>query len=473
MLPVASAAPRQETPSLAAAPQGSARRIDPLITFDQGPEEVLVCLLDETGRVPADASVMDEMVQAIGPPNVIGTFGHDAILARLGPAEVRALAGDPRVEGIASNRPRFHAQLPDSIQIVHAIEAWEMEVAGTPLTGQGYSVALLDTGIDFSHPDLAAKNVVGCNVQCVVPGDGDCFPDCAITDCSGHGTRTGGIAGADGTVQGIGVGVGLVALKIYTGCSGSGATVADVRRGIDWAVDNAAAYGIAVISMSIGDGVCWTGTCDGAAAFIPIRNSVNAAVAAGIAVTAASGNNGCTSGINAPACLSNAIPVSATRKVGDVWSSSNYGPQVKVFAPGAGILTTTIGGGHGNSWGTSMATPMVASALAIMRQFLDGIGASMAPLDMEQVLFDTGDAITGLPFASWRRIDLQAAIESLVDQLVAPGDIDVDGTVGISDLLLLLGAWGPCPDCADCPADLDGDCTVGITDLLTLLGNWG
>jgi hypothetical protein len=53
------------------------------------------------------------------------------------------------------------------------------------------------------------------------------------------------------------------------------------------------------------------------------------------------------------------------------------------------------------------------------------------------------------------------------------GDVDFDGQVGVSDLLILLASWGPCADCDDCPADLDGDCTVGVKDLLTLLGNWG
>ena len=52
-------------------------------------------------------------------------------------------------------------------------------------------------------------------------------------------------------------------------------------------------------------------------------------------------------------------------------------------------------------------------------------------------------------------------------------DIDGDGSVGISDLLILLASWGPGADCDDCPADLDDDCTVGISDLLILLANWG
>ena len=53
------------------------------------------------------------------------------------------------------------------------------------------------------------------------------------------------------------------------------------------------------------------------------------------------------------------------------------------------------------------------------------------------------------------------------------GDIDGDGTVGATDLLILLVSWGPCDDCNGCPADLDDDCTVGATDLLILLVNWG
>ncbi len=53
------------------------------------------------------------------------------------------------------------------------------------------------------------------------------------------------------------------------------------------------------------------------------------------------------------------------------------------------------------------------------------------------------------------------------------GDLDGDGIVGVSDLLILLASWGPCADCGDCPADLDGNCTVGVIDLLVLLANWG
>ena len=61
----------------------------------------------------------------------------------------------------------------------------------------------------------------------------------------------------------------------------------------------------------------------------------------------------------------------------------------------------------------------------------------------------------------------------LVSSFSAPGDLDGDGSVGVKDLLILLGNWGPCADCTACVADLDGDCIVGVKDLLILLGNWG
>ena len=53
------------------------------------------------------------------------------------------------------------------------------------------------------------------------------------------------------------------------------------------------------------------------------------------------------------------------------------------------------------------------------------------------------------------------------------GDMDRDCRVGVKDLLILLGSWGPCDNCDNCPADLNGDCVVGVVDLLILLGNWG
>ncbi len=86
---------------------------------------------------------------------------------------------------------------------------------------------------------------------------------------------------------------------------------------------------------------------------------------------------------------------------------------------------------------------------------------------------DAGHAVVGAPRATVEP-GLLAGRAFIVDlQTPCPGDIDGDGSVGVSDLLILLASWGLCPDCGDCPADIDGDCTVGVSDLLILLGNWG
>ncbi len=84
---------------------------------------------------------------------------------------------------------------------------------------------------------------------------------------------------------------------------------------------------------------------------------------------------------------------------------------------------------------------------------------------------DPGTADTGNPDGVNAIVDM-GAYEFQGDSSIS-GDVDGDGLVGVSDLLAVLGAWGPCPDPPDpCPADLDGDGTVGVTDLLAVLGNW-
>ncbi len=84
------------------------------------------------------------------------------------------------------------------------------------------------------------------------------------------------------------------------------------------------------------------------------------------------------------------------------------------------------------------------------------------------------DVIVGAALADPRG-NSYAGESYVVFSPVIPGDLDDDGTVGIIDLLLLLDAWGPCPELCPtfCTGDLDGNCSVGIVDLLLLLGNWG
>ena len=70
--------------------------------------------------------------------------------------------------------------------------------------------------------------------------------------------------------------------------------------------------------------------------------------------------------------------------------------------------------------------------------------------------------------------ELNATVAVILTPIEGPlADLDGDCAVGVKDLLILLGLWGPCNDCSNCPADFNDDCAVGVVDLLVLLGNWG
>ncbi len=225
------------------------------------------------------------------------------------------------------------------------------------VAGQGIKVAVIDTGIDYDHPDLAANYKGGYNF---VAGTND------PKDDNGHGTHCAGIVAAvDNTVGVIGVApkADLYAVKVLD-AQGSG-SLADVVAGIDWAVAN----GMDVMSLSLGAS---SGTSS-------MEAAINNAYAAGVVVVAASGNDG-KRAISYPAKYTGAIAVGATDQNRNLASFSNYGPEQEVVAPGVNIYSTmptytvTL-----NSWwygglsknyaqmsGTSMACPMVAGLAALI-----------------------------------------------------------------------------------------------------------
>jgi len=125
---------------------------------------------------------------------------------------------------------------------------------------------------------------------------------------------------------------------------------------------------------------------------------------------------------------------------------------------------------------------LVADRNDNMVSILLGVGDGML---MDDDPFPVGDGPFSLAVADFNlddRLDLATGhlfsgnVVVLFNETPPPkilGDIDGDGVVGASDLLLLLANWGLCGDCNDCPADLDGNCSVSAADLLILLSNWG
>ena len=213
--------------------------------------------------------------------------------------------------------------------------------------GTGVKVAILDTGIDLDHADLAVYG----NVT-FVPGttSGD--------DDNGHGTLVAGIVAAlDNDIGVIGVApeASLYAVKVL---EQDGTTApSSVLSGIEWAADN----NMQVINMSFG------GILEFPSA---VREALDNAYSAGIVIVAGAGNGGSAGGegnnVWSPARYAPVIAVGATDQQDARYSSSSTGYTLELVAPGVSIYSTAMGGDYGYITGTSASSPHVAGVAALL-----------------------------------------------------------------------------------------------------------
>ena len=215
-----------------------------------------------------------------------------------------------------------------------------------PILGSGVSVAVLDTGIDYTHPDLSPVFAGGYDF---VNNDNDPFDD------QYHGTHCAGTIAAslNGTgVVGVAPDVSLYGLKVLSS-TGSG-YFSDIISALDWCVQNQ----IQVASLSLGSGSD-PGT--------QVRDAFARANAAGVVVVASAGNSGSGSDtVGYPAQYDSVIAVASTTRSDTRSSFSSTGPAVEVAAPGSDILSTYPGGGYAYLSGTSMACPHVSGVAALL-----------------------------------------------------------------------------------------------------------
>ncbi len=384
---------------------------------------------------------------------------RSSLLERLGPRSgfrptdrwdaVAAVPGIVTADGLA----RLAAS-PDVLRVDVDLRGRGADAESLPLvrgdaahaagaSGRGVTVAVLDTGIDKTHPDLADAVVAeacfvypngcpnGANEQ-VGPGSG--------ADDHGHGTNVAGIVASNGGIAPIGVApaASLVSVKVLDRNNGF-QTLEQIIAALNWVALNRP--DVRVVNMSLGTFARFPGNCDNVhASTIALASAVSALRARGVVVFAATLNDASPSTMSVPACISGVVSVGAVydSAVGAisypgvcqdaapapdrVTCFSNSSPELDLLAPGALITSTAPGGTVSTFAGTSQATPHAAGAAALLLERTPSLSADA----VEGALESTGVMITDQRNGLARpRIDIAAALGVAQPEPAMP-DIAID-----------------------------------------------
>jgi subtilisin family serine protease len=304
-------------------------------------------------------------------------------------------------------------------------------LAGTSYRGQGYSVAIIDTGINYDDPDLANRVVGGYNFVA---------NNTNYMDDNGHGTFVASeIGSSSSTLSGIAPDVNLIALKVLDS-TGSG-TYGNVENALDWCVAHQAQYNIVAVNLSLGSG---NYTVD---PYTFLESDFTTLTSAGVFIGVAAGNDyytdGSTPGLAFPAVSPNVVSVGAvwdgnfgaaswangaqdySTSAYKIASFSQRSSALSILAPGAILTDDALNGGLTQMAGTSMATPVIVGASVILHQALDdaSLGVDATQAYILSLMQSTGTAVvdantgadnvshTGLTF---KCINLSAAVDAIV-----------------------------------------------------------
>ncbi|HEX5475445.1 MAG TPA: S8 family serine peptidase [Vicinamibacterales bacterium] len=341
-------------------------------------------------------------------------------------AGLQQLAASADVERVEEDRPR-PLQLMDSVPLIGG-----PAVTAMGYTARGWTVAILDTGVDRTHPFLAGKVVAeACysssigDYTSLCPGGvatstapGSAQP-CTVTGTCEHGTHVAGIAaGAGVNMTGVAPDASVLAIQVFSyeaATDSLGAFDSDMIAALEHVYDLRQTYHIAAVNLSIGSAEPYDAPCDS------VSTAFEAAIeklrTADIATIVAAGNAGATASLSFPACLSSAISVGSTNKSDVVSGFSNVAASLALFAPGEHILSSVPGGSFAYMSGTSMAAPHVTGAWALVRAADPSAGVSTILAALQDTGVPIPDALAGV---TRPRIQVDAAVRSLLSVPAAP-----------------------------------------------------
>ena len=360
--------------------------------------------------------------------------------------DVQAVAGVGNVElndsvqalDTIPNDPNWGSQY--ALTAIRAPQGWDISTGSSAVT-----IAIVDSGVDLGHIDLAGKIVGGYDFV-----NNDNVPQ----DDYGHGTHVAGIAAASGNngagMAGVSWGARIMPVKVL-GATGTG-SFSTVALGIVWAVD----HGAQIINLSLGT----------PSSSFTLQDAVEYAYDRGVLVIAASGNSGSTP-VYCPACYPQVMAVGATDVNNQIASFSTYGNEVDIAAPGQSIFSLAPGG-YAVKNGTSMAAPHVSGLAAILYSY-SGSAATVWNA-MQATAFDVGPAGWD-QYSGAGLIQMDAAIRFVIPPTPLPvlPDSSSNGNGGTGNpngILISLPSFTPLPTSSLLPALSPAATTPTLTPLI-------
>ncbi|OHB69325.1 MAG: hypothetical protein A2W23_03725 [Planctomycetes bacterium RBG_16_43_13] len=397
--------------------------LDARIVYAQAMEKVgqeVIDALQTTGEVNVVIKLADPASMRVPHPDLLISRNaiadlQQGVLSALIPSDFRvkhkykyvsALSGKATLAGLTKlsadpNVVKIDLDVGGTVWLqdsVPLIRANEWHTAG--VMGSNTVVAVLDSGVDTDHADLAGDLI---HQECFLDTDGDIDGNggCpngsdrqtgagAAEDDHGHGTHVTGIITSDGTISSAGVAPGakIVSIKIVSS-SGNFYYISELVAALDFIINNSP--DVKVINMSLGSFTLFNGDCDNSTAYnMAIAAVINTLRTNGVIAFAASGNDGSGAGMSSPACLSNVVSVGATYKSDSVASFTNSNASLDVMAPGVAIDSTYLSNGTLTASGTSMASPHTAGCAALL---IDA-GVAVTPDEIETRLQTSSVMVT-------------------------------------------------------------------------------
>ena len=295
------------------------------------------------------------------------------------------------------------------------------------IIGNGVVVAVLDSGLDTDHSDLAAALI---HQECFLDDDGSINGSglCpngsdrqsgagAAEDDAGHGTHVTGIISSRGNQSSVGVAPGteIVSIKVTAGPSFSGVFFyfSEIVAALDFIISDRP--DVQIINMSLVTNATFAGNCDNSTSWTMAgASAINTLRANGVTAFASSGNTGSGTLMAAPACLSNVISVGATDDVDNVASFTSSNTTTDVMAPGVSILSSGLANGTITASGTSMASPHAAGCAALLIASGEAITPDQIEMRLETSPVQVTDITNGLTFPR-----IECSLKPLTDVVIS------------------------------------------------------